>query len=168
MTDTRRKRCGMLQSNFFNNFYIMMNPVRGAMIRARGFLTIPAGTLSAGSRPPPLRRGKLCFQDFVLAQSPTLRRCRLGGVKVMRRLRKSPLKKAISKYRRARTAHRADAHDARLTLFAKIFSAKIFLRGAVVFPFITSGEVKLRRGGSRWEPPRICVYAHRSMFYTCI
>ena len=49
----------------------------------------------------------------------------------MRRLRKSPLKMAISKYRRARTAHRADAHDARLTLFAKIFSSKIFLRIAM-------------------------------------
>ena len=77
MTDTRRKRCGMLQSNFFNNYYIMMNPVRGAMLCARGFLTIPAGTLSAGSRPPPSWRRQ--------GEAPP------AG-------KKSPLKKAISKF----------------------------------------------------------------------
>ena len=85
MTDTRRKRCGMLQSNFFNNYYIMMNPVRGAMLCARGFLTIPAGTLSAGSRPPPSWRRQ--------GEAPP------AG-------RKSPLIKAISKFgvRAQRTA----------------------------------------------------------------
>ena len=39
----------------------------------------------------------------------------------------SPLKMAISQFK-ARTAHRADAHNTLFALFAKIFSAKIFLR----------------------------------------
>ena len=79
MTDTRRKRCGMLQSNFFNNFYIMMNPVRGAMLCARGFfdLFVPSGD------PSSVTLGDSCLAQVDLALRSAILRCKCKIAKLM-------------------------------------------------------------------------------------